>query len=77
MRARRERASLTARVALEKKRKQLIAAGTLKHARPYIMRAAMRARMLPCGTPEGSEDLDTDTEIEPVEDMTLETRSRC
>lgn len=24
-----------------------------------------------------SEDLDTDTEFEPVEDMTLETRSRC
>lgn len=26
---------------------------------------------------QNSEDLDTDTEFEPVEDMTLETRSRC
>lgn len=26
---------------------------------------------------QSSEDLDTDTEFEPVEDMTLETRSRC
>lgn len=26
---------------------------------------------------QDSEDLDTDTEFEPVEDMTLETRSRC
>lgn len=27
--------------------------------------------------PQSSDDLDTDTEFEPVEDMTLETRSRC
>jgi len=26
---------------------------------------------------QSSEDLDTDTEFEPVEDLTLETRSRC
>lgn len=26
---------------------------------------------------QSSEDLDTDTEFEPVEDMALETRSRC
>lgn len=26
---------------------------------------------------QSSDDLDTDTEFEPVEDMTLETRSRC
>jgi len=26
---------------------------------------------------QSSEELDTDTEFEPVEDMTLETRSRC
>lgn len=26
---------------------------------------------------QSSEELDTDTEFEPVEDMTIETRSRC
>lgn len=26
---------------------------------------------------QSSDDLDTDTEFEPVEDLTLETRSRC
>jgi hypothetical protein len=31
-----------------------------------------------CGfSHQSSEELDTDTEFEPVEDMTIETRSRC
>lgn len=45
--------------------------------RNFYVLFLFRFHVFVCLLTQSSEELDTDTEFEPVEDMTIETRSRC